>query len=196
MAPSRRSDHAAETRRDLLDAARVLFSDRGYAGTSLDDVVAKAGVTKGALYHHFANKKELFTAVVELVEEHVMSLISAGPVDVKDAWEALVLGVDRYLDACLEPEVQRILLLEAPTVLGWDHWRELEERYGLGLTRAALEVAMERGLLAKRPVEPLAHIVLGALTEASMYIARSEDREAARDDVGRSVRAVLEGLRA
>jgi AcrR family transcriptional regulator len=195
MPPGRRADHAASTRRALLDAARALFAERGYVGTSLEDVVSAAGVTKGAVYHHFENKKELFLAVVELVEERVLEFISSGPITVRDAWEGLVAGIDRYLDACLEPEVQQILLLDAPTVLGWEHWRALEERYGLGLTRSALEVAMDAGLMRKAPVDPLAHLVLGALTEGSMFIARAEDRNKARREVGESVRTMLEGMR-
>ena len=196
MPPGRRADYAASTRRALIDAARALFAQNGYAETSLDDVVAEAGVTKGALYHHFDNKKELFAAVVEIVEEHVMELVAAGPSAQRDPWKALVRGVERYLDACLEPEVQTILLLEAPSVLGWDAWRDREERYGLGLTRAGLQAAMNAKLLKKRPVDPLAHIVLGALTEASMYIARADDRKKARAEVGKSVRSMLDGLRA
>ena len=192
----RRAEYAAATRRSLVDTARRLLTERGYAATSLDDVAAAAGVTKGALYHHFANKKELFEAVVAAVQDDLLTVIGAGAVENRDPWEGLMAAIDRYLDACLEPDVQTILLLEAPTVLGWDRWREMEERYGLGLTRAALEVAMEAGLIERRPVTPLSHLVLGALTEGAMYIARAEDRATARAEVGEAVRALMEGLRA
>ena len=136
--PGRRAEYAEMTRRALVDAARALFAERGYASTSIDDVADAARVTKGAVYHHFKGKTDLFEAVCERVEVDIVAAIAQGPVGGTDPFEALVRGVDEYLDQCLRPEVQRILLLEAPTVLGWDRWRDLEARFGLGLTQAAL----------------------------------------------------------
>ena len=193
--PGRRAEYAEATRAALVDAAAELFAQRGYGATSLDDVAAAVRVTKGAVYHHFKGKRDLFYAVCEQVETEVVAHVGQGDVDIRDPWDALVRGVDRYLDACLEPKVQRILLLDAPTVLGWDGWRELESRFALGLTVAAIEVAMEAKVLRRQPVEPLAHMLLGALTEATLYIARAEDRREAREQVGGSVRTLLEGLR-
>jgi AcrR family transcriptional regulator len=197
MTPTgRRAEYADATRRALVEAARGLFAERGYASTSIDLVAETARVTKGAVYHHFKNKTELFYAVCEAVETDVVAMIAQ--VDIagrQNPYEALVTGIDRYLDVCLEPEVQRILLIDAPTVLGWEGWRELESRFALGLTVAALEVAMEADLIRKQPVEPLAHMVLGALTEGALYIARAEDRTEARKNVGESTRLLLEGLR-
>ena len=195
-ATGRRAEYADATRRALVGAARGLFAERGYASTSIDLVAETARVTKGAVYHHFKNKTELFKAVCEAVESDIVATIAQADVaDRQDPFEALVRGIDRYLDICLDQDVQRILLLDAPTVLGWDGWREMESRYALGLTVAALEVAMEADLIRKQPVEPLAHMVLGALTEGALYIARADDRAEARRNVGESTRLLLEGLR-
>ena len=193
--PGRRAEYAEMTRRALVDAARTLFAERGYASTSIDDVADAARVTKGAVYHHFKGKTDLFEAVCERVEVDIVAAIVQGPVGGTDPFEALVRGVDEYLDQCLQPEVQRILLLEAPTVLGWDRWRDLEARFGLGLTQAALQVAIEAGILRPQPVEALAHIVFGALVEGALYIARAADRDKARTEIGGIVRALLEGLK-
>src|SRR5688572_25346668 len=118
MAVTKRSEYAEATKRDLVEVARRLFAERGYAGTSLDHVVAEAGVTKGALYHHFENKKELFAAVAERVEADLTALVGQGME--RDPWRALVAGIERYLDAALDAEVQNILLIDAPTVLGYE----------------------------------------------------------------------------
>ena len=193
MVPGKRAEYAEATKRDLIEVGRRLFGDRGFAATSLDDVVAEAGVTKGALYHHFTNKKELFVAVVEKIEGDLSAFIAQGME--RDPWAALLVGIDRYLDAALEPEVQMVLL-DAPAVLGWERWRQLEERYGLGLTMVALQVAMEAGVLTTQPIEPLAHLVLGALNEGAIYIAQAKDRDAARRVVGEAARSMLKGLKA
>lgn len=163
--------------------ARRLFAERGYVATPLDDVVAAARVTKGALYHHFDNKVELFAEVVERVELELTATIGRGRE--RDPWKALLAGVARYLDAALDREVQRILLLDAPTVLGLERWHEIQSRHGLGLTVAALEQAMDAGAIQRRPSLPLAHMVLGALSEGALYIARATDRRNARQAVGR-----------
>lgn len=193
MGPTKRSEYAAATKRDLVEVGRRLFAERGYSGTSLDHVVAEAGVTKGALYHHFENKKELFAAVAERVEAELTASVGQGME--RDPWRALIAGAESYLDAALEPEVQNVLLIDAPTVLGYDRWHELQARYGLGLTRAGLENAMDAGLIAKRPSGPLANMVLSALSAGAMFIARAEDRKAARRHVGEIALAMLEGLK-
>ena len=194
VAVTKRSEYAEATKRDLIAISRRLFAEKGFAGTSLDDVVAAAGVTKGALYHHFENKKELFAAVAERVEADLTASIGQG--SERDAWEAFVNGANRYLDAAsLEPEVQNILLIDAPTVLGYERWHELQERYGLGLTIVALEAAMDAGVVARRPSLPLATMVVQALSAGAMFIARAKNRTAARKQVGEIAEAMLEGLR-
>lgn len=192
---SRREEQSEATRRALVRAARQLFARRGYAATPTEKIVQRARVTRGALYHHFRDKEELFEAVYEEVEEEVTQRVMSASASAGDLWRGLHAGAEAFLDECLRPEVQQIVLLDAPAVLGWERWKEIEAKYGLGLLRAALAGAMEAGLIERQPVDPLAHMLLGALTEAAMMVGRAEDVAAARKEVGESVGRMLEALR-
>jgi AcrR family transcriptional regulator len=193
---SRKAEQAESTRAALVAVAQELFAEKGYAGTSTEEIVQRARVTRGALYHHFRDKTDLFEAVVEETErQSVARLIAAGRGGA-DAWERLRLGLRAFLDACEEPAIQRILLLDAPSVLGWDKWREIDGRYGFGLMKAGLQEAMERGLVRRQPLEPLAHLLLGAVMEGAMLIARADDIAATRAEVGETLERLLEGLKA
>lgn len=192
---TRRAEYAEATRVALLDAGQELFAERGYATTSTEEIVRRARVTRGALYHHFAGKAELFRAVVERLEEEGMNRIAAQAFSSSDPWEVITRGADAFLDVCLEPKVQRILLLDAAAVLGWETWREIDARYSLGLARRALEGAMEAGAIERQPVEPLAHMLVGALHNTAHFIVESPDPVAARLEAGAIVRRLLEGLR-
>jgi AcrR family transcriptional regulator len=178
----------------LLRAGRELFAERGFAGVGTEEIVARAGVTRGALYHHFADKRDLFRAVHEELEEGLVSDIGARIGGIEDPWELMLTGVRAFLDACVDPAVMRIALLDAPVVLGWAEWREIDARYGLGLVSFGLQNAMDRGVLAPRPVRPLAHLLMGAMTEAALVIANAEDPAAARTEVEPPLLALLEGL--
>ena len=192
---SRKAEQSQATRTALLEAARELFSDPGYAAVSTEEIVQSAGVTRGALYHHFRDKRDLFAAVVEQVEQEVVERVAEAALGAGDPWEQQLAAIGAYLDVCLEPAVQRILLVDAPSVLGVAAWREIEATYGLGLVRAGLQRLMDAGLIEQQPVEPLAHLVLGALTEGGLLIARAEDRTSARREVGESLDRLLSGLR-
>jgi AcrR family transcriptional regulator len=183
------------TRSSLPSAARTLFAERGYAGVGTEEIVARAGVTRGALYHHFADKRDLFRAVHEALEEALVADIGARLDGIQDPWELLVTGVRAFLDACTDPALIQISLLDAPAVLGWQEWREIDARYGLGLITFGLRNAMDRGLFAAQEVTPLAHVLMGGMTEAALVIANADDHEAARREVEPPLLAVLEGLR-
>ncbi len=171
------------TRRLLVTAARALFGARGYAGVGTEEIVRAAGVTRGALYHQFRDKAGLFAAVAEEVEAEIAERIAAGAAGAAaDPVEALRAGAQLFLDACAEPEVERIILLDAPAVLGWEAWRDLAGRYGLGLVQLALQSAMDAGAIVPQPVAPLAHVLIGALDECALYVARAEDRPTAREE--------------
>ena len=187
-------ERSEATRAKLIAAARRLFAERGYAGVGTEEIVRAAGVTRGALYHHFAGKPELLEAVYREVEAEITRKIAAGALGGSDPLEALRAGSEMFLDACLQPEVQRIVLLDAPAVLGWERWREIAADHGLGLIEAALAAAMDAGRIARQPVRPLAHVLMGALDEAAMLVARAEDTEAARAEVGATLESLLEGL--
>jgi AcrR family transcriptional regulator len=190
-----RAEQAAGTRSELTRAARELFAERGYGGVGTEEIVAHAGVTRGALYHHFEDKKDLFRAVHEELERELVASIGEEIAGVEDPWELLVRGVRAFLDACTDPALIRIALVDAPVVLGWDEWREVDARYGLGLVSFGLQDAMDRGVFRRREVRPLAHLLLGSMTEAAMMIAHAPDREAARGEVEGSLLALLEGVR-
>ena len=187
-------ERSEATRTKLIAAARRLFAERGYAGVGTEEIVRAAGVTRGALYHHFAGKPRLLEAVYEQVEAELTQKIATGALVGSDPLEALRAGSEMFLDACLEPEVQRIVLLDAPAVLGWERWREIAADHGLGLVEAALGAAMESGQIGRQPLLPLAHVMMGALDEAAMLVARAEDTEAARAEVGATLNSILDGL--
>ena len=191
-----REQQAGATRALLLGTARELFAERGYAAVGTEEIVARAGLTRGALYHHFADKKDLFRAVHEETEEALVASIAAEMGEVKDPWELLVTGIRAFLDACLDPAIIRISLLDAPVVLGWEEWREIDARYGLGLVSAGLQNAMDGGVMRRQEVRPLAHLLMGALAEGALLIANAADHAAAREEVEGPLIALLEGLRA
>ena len=194
--PGRRTqaERRSATRRALLEAGRELFAARGFAGAGQEEIVERAGVTRGALAHHFATKKGLFRAVVESVETELAGHIATAALRGDDPMAVLRLGCLAFLDAALDPAVRRIVLLAAPAVLGWQAWREIDTTYGLGLVSEVLEHCMEAGLITRRPVQPLAHILLAALNEAAMLVANADDAVTTRVVVGDEVEHFLSTL--
>jgi len=190
------AERAGATREALVAAARPLFAERGYAGVGTEEIVRAAGVTRGALYHHFDGKRQLFEAVYEQVEAELSERIAVGALGANAAspLEAMHAGAEMMLAASTEPETQRIALLDGPAVLGWDRWREIAAEHGLGLIEATLQAAIAAGEIDPQPVRPLAHVLMGALDEAAMLVARAEDPEQMRADVGGTLRALLGGL--
>ena len=200
MAKDRRrtqAERAAETRDALIGAARPLFASVGFADASLETIVRNAGVTRGALYHHFADKTELFAAVFERVEAEMAvrmgeAVAAAGH---SDPVEIMRLCSGLWLDACAEPEVQRIVLLEALAVLGWERWSDMGHRYNIGFVKGLLTDAIESGSIPPQPVEATALTIMGALREATLYIARADDQHRARADAGAVMDRLLDALR-
>jgi AcrR family transcriptional regulator len=177
------AERSEATRSALIRAGRELFGARGYGAVGTEEIVARAGVTRGALYHQFADKQDLFRAVVEALEQDVIGRVGRSLAGVSGPGEALTAMMGGWLDVCEDDEVQRILLLDAPGVLGWDEWRAIGHRYGLGEVVGLLEAAMEAGAIARQPATPLGHVVIGALDEAALYIARADDPKAARAEM-------------
>ena len=190
-----KAQRAEATRGALVAAARELFAERGYAAVGTEEIVARAGVTRGALYHHFGDKKDLMRAVLHDLARELAEASATAALKETDQWQQILAAVDAFLDACTDRAVQRIMMTDAPSVLGWDEWREIDTQYGLGLVKASLENAMETGLIARQPVDPLAHLLVGALDEAAMYISRARDSRAARREMGESIERMLNGLR-
>src|SRR3954468_6955559 len=195
-APGRREAEAQATRDELVRAALEVFSERGYAEVGTEEIVARAKVTRGALYHHFADKRDLFRAVFEQVESELMERIGSRMQATDSSWQLILDGMRAFLDACEEPAVKRISLTDAPAVLGWEEWREIDNRHGLGLTRAALQAGVDAGVLRPIAVEPMAHLLVAALSEAAFVIAHASEPRRARDEVERALLELAEGLRA
>jgi AcrR family transcriptional regulator len=191
-----KAERSDATRGALLSVARELFTERGYAATSTTEIVERAGVTRGALYHHFAAKNDLFRAVFEQLEAELAEQVAREALAGTDALEQLRLGCRAFLDACLDPAVQRIVIVEGPAVLGWETWQEIEERYGHGLVVAGVAAAVDAGLVQAQPVEPLANVLFGALAQAGMVVARAEQPRAARAEMEAAMDRLLDGLRA
>jgi AcrR family transcriptional regulator len=190
------AERSESTREALIAAARALFAERGYAGVGTEEIGRAAGLTRGALYHHFGGKRDLFEAVYERVEADLAERVASGALAAAadSPLEAMRAGAEMFLRASTEPEAQRIALLDGPSVLGWDRWREIAAKHGLGLIEASLEAAIEAGAIPPQPVPPLAHVLMGALDEAAMLVARAEDPERARAEVGRTLDSLLAGL--
>lgn len=190
------AERSAATREILVSAARSLFAANGFAEVSTQAIVAEAGVTRGALYHQFADKTELFVAVYEQVEAELVSRVAEalGERGPSDPLEAMRMGARLFLDLCAAPDVQRIVLVDAPAVLGWQRWREVGARYGLGVIEAMLTAAIADGAIPEQPVRPSAHVLLGALDEAALYVSRAEDLERARDEMYAVCDRIISGL--
>jgi AcrR family transcriptional regulator len=191
---SKKAEQAEATRAKLVRVSRDLFAKRGYAGVGTEEIVRRAKVTRGALYHHFRDKKDLFRAVHEQFERELVESLGERISGIQDARELLATGVRSFLDPCTDPALAQISLIDAPSVLGWAEWREVDARYGMGLVRLGLEAAMEQGVMERQDPEPLAHLLLAALGEAALLIANSDDPQAARREVEGPLLALLEGL--
>jgi AcrR family transcriptional regulator len=189
-------ERRAATRAALLAAGRRLFASEGYEAVSSEQIVAAAGVTRGALYHHFDGKRGLFAEVFEQVEAELAGRFDLGGLESTGPLDVLLVSVDQFLELSLEAEVQRIALLDGPAVLGWEAWHEVERRYGLALIEAGLSAAMEAGEIRRLPVAELSLMLLGAFTEAALQLARADDPDAAKARATTAMRGLIEGLRA
>jgi AcrR family transcriptional regulator len=192
------ADRSAATREALVAAARRLFGAQGFAEVSTDAIAAEAGVTRGALYHQFADKVALFDAVVDAVEADIAARLAgeAAAAGVSDPVEGMRQAVRVWLEICIEPEIHRIALIDGPSVLGWAHWREVCQRHVFGLVQAVLTQGMEMGRIRPQPVRPLAHAFMGASDEAALYVAEAADRAQARTEMTAVLEQFIEGVAA
>jgi len=188
-------ERAESTREALIAAARRLFTARGYEAVGTEEIVRAAGVTRGALYHHYGDKASLLEVVYNRIEaestERVARIVLGS--DLHSPLEAMKAGIEAFLAECEKPELRQIALHDAPAVLGWERWREIGAANGLGLIEASLAAAVEAGELRPLPVKPTAHLLMGALDEAAMLLARDEGPEA-RLEVTEVLVALLDSL--
>ena len=183
----------AATTRALLDAARSLFAEKGYHETAAEEIVRRAGLTRGALYHHFEDKRDLFRVVVDEMEGEIDEEIEAAERAQPDLPGAVMAGYRAFIDAVLDPEMRRTFFLDGPSVLGWE-WREIDARHAVGKIEEGLESLIAEGFVEPQPVGPLARLINGTLLEAAFFVAASEDPEAARDEVWGAMERLVGGL--
>jgi len=186
-----------QTRRTLVREGRRLFAASGYAAVGLAEIVRAADVTKGALYHHFAGKAELFRAVVAQVQAEVGERVAAAADAEAEPWARLGAGCQAFLTAGTDPDVRRIMLVDGPAVLGWQAWRAMDEASSARHLAEALTESIEAGLIAPQPVAPLAHLLSGAMNEAVLWLAETGDLIDPTDlaDVRAALARMLEALR-
>jgi AcrR family transcriptional regulator len=190
------AERSAATQGALLTAARRLWGERGYAEVGTPEIVEAAGVTRGAMYHQYADKAALFRAVVEAMDQEIIerlqaSVAAAQPKTPADTMHAMA---DAWLDIAREPEVRQLMLLDAPSVIGWAEYREMSQQNSIGEAEELLNAAIEAGQLRPQPLRPLALVLLGALEEAAMYVARAENPDEAREEVRAVVRDLIDGF--
>lgn len=191
---TRRQEYAETTRQALVAAARGLFARDGYADTSIDEIVRHERLTKGALYHHFKNKKELFEAVVDDFLKDMVGEVTAAVQGASDPWQRAVAALDAFLEGCLDPAYQRIVIQEAPAVLGWGAWREKEQRSGMALVVALLDDLIAAGQIQRQPVELVAQILVAAIMEAALAITHAADPAATRQEARRVLERIIRAL--
>lgn len=184
------AERNATTRAALVQAGRALFSTRGYAEVGTDELARAAGVTRGALYHQYDGKAGLFAAVLESVEAEVVARVASAMDGIEDPHARLLTGLDAYLDACADPTIHRITLVEGPAALGWSAWRESGHRHAIGLVEEAVAALAP----SSASVSALAHVLLGALGEAALYVAAASDPPRAREEARGAILTLLGGV--
>lgn len=194
--PTRKAEQSRETQDRLLKAAKELFTSKGYADTAMEDLVAMAGMTRGALYHQYRDKRDLFRAVFEAVEAELGQQLALAVAAEADPWQQLRVGARAFLASATDPAIRRIVLIDGPAVLGWEEWRRIDGQHSLGMVRAVLEINIAAGNLPPQSVEPLSHLIVGALNEAALAVAAARDGDAAREEFAASLESVLDALRA
>jgi AcrR family transcriptional regulator len=192
------ADRSAATRDALVAAARRLFAADGFAEVPTDAIVAAAGVTRGALYHQFADKTALFDAVLEAVEADIARRLAdaVAAAGISDPVQALRHAVRTWLDICVEPEIHRVALIDGPSVVGWAHWREVCQRHVFGLVETLVAAGIEQGHIRPQPTRPLAHVLMGAGDEAALYVAEAADRARARAEMIEVFDQLIQGVSA
>ena len=192
---AKQAERRAATTEAILKAGRRLFGERGFAATTMDDIADAARVAKGAIYHHFATKEAVFEAVFDLVSRDLVAEIERATRTERDVLAAMVAGTQHYFAACAKGPTCQIILRDGPAVLGWERWREIDAEHFGGKFPRALAAAMDAGLIARQPIEPLSRLLLGAVTEAAVACAGRSDVLKAGGEYSRAFKSLLEALR-
>ncbi|GAA2799203.1 TetR/AcrR family transcriptional regulator [Saccharopolyspora taberi] len=188
-------EYSESTRQALVDSAVELFTERGYGGTSLDEIARSARVTKGALYHHFGGKQAVFEAAFDQVQADIVGRIAAVIAEPSDPWTMMRAGLNAFLEVCLEPTYQRIVVREGAAVMGWEVWRDREERTTFGVLRTVVGQLIAEGEIEPLPLDSLSRVIFGGMSAGATAIAASSDPRRTSAEVGRCMERLLEGLR-
>jgi AcrR family transcriptional regulator len=192
---AKQAERRAATTDAILKAGRRLFGERGFPATTIDDIAEAAQVAKGAVYHHFATKEAVFAAVFDAVSRDLVAEIDRAVRTERDVLAAIVAGTQHYFAACAKGPTGQIILRDGPAVLGWERWREIDAQHFGGKFPRALTAAMDAGLIARQPIEPLARLLLGAVTEAAVACAGRSDVLKAGSEYSRAFKSLIEALR-
>jgi AcrR family transcriptional regulator len=192
---NKRVENGRKTTTNLKKIARRMFSKRGYGNTSMEEIVQEAGVTRGALYHHFSGKKELFLRVFEDALDDVAKYVAKPPAEARTTWEKLLAANYAYLIACVDPKLQQIILIDAPAILGWDVWRRVDEERSMHILKGLLTKLMDEGVIESMPVDALAHVISGAVNESVLWVAQSPNSQKALDEAWATLRSLLNFMR-
>jgi AcrR family transcriptional regulator len=191
----RNKEETNETIRKLIEVARNHFTERGYADAALEDIVQEAELTRGALYHHFGNKKGLFLAVLETVQKEVAERVETQAESSEDVWEQLFLGCRAFVMAAVEPRNKRIILVDGPAVLGWEEWRRLDEQNSMRHLQEQLQIMQQQGELKPVSIPALTHILSGALNETALWLAEVPEEKQVLNDSMEVLSLLLEGFK-
>jgi AcrR family transcriptional regulator len=193
---SRREQYSEATRAALLEAATALFFEHGFGGTALEDVAASAQVTRGAVYHHFTNKRDLFEAVLDALETQAKQHVRAASAGVGDPWEAALAGLDAFLDHCCDPVYGRLVWQEGPVALGWARWKECEEQHAYGLIEGFVRALMDAGLIEDAPLDLTTRFCFHLLGAAGQALADADetDKERTKQECAELTRRMMVGL--
>ena len=193
--PLKKIETGKKTAAQLIAVARKFFTNRGYSRTSLEDVVREAGVTRGALYHHFDGKKGLFLSVFDDVQAEIGHRIIEVDESNLSIWDKFIACNRVFFEACLDSELQQIVLIDAPVVLGWSSWRNIDEKRTLGILRSHLKELLDKGIIKPLPLEPLTHAISGANNETLLWVSESDDHQKAFDEAWSTINEFLWSLR-
>jgi len=191
----RNKEDTQATIQALVSVARQAFTVKGYADASLEDIASDAGVTRGAVYHHFGSKKKLFLAVLEAVQSEVAHRVESEAEQNDELWEQLLAGCRAFVAAAVEPQNKRIMLIDGPAVVGWEQWRMMDERNSMNLLHGQLQLMQEQGYFQGVSIEALTHALSGALNEAALWIAETKDSPHSQDDAMKVVSLLLKGFK-
>lgn len=193
--PMTKAQQREATTARLIEVACTIFTRHGYANASTEEIVHLADVTRGALYHHFGSKEGLFKAVLGHIQKKVGERIETVTSEYQDGWDQIIAGSIAFLEASLDPQVQRIMLIDAPAVLGWSLWREMDAQNSMRSLREGLAKLIEAGQIASLPLDALTHLLSGAMNEAALWIAQSEEPQEALAEATHALKYLLTSLR-